>query len=50
LNKSTPGNYGGGAASTEGNNNEIANGAGGAVRIVWGAGRAFPSTDVGQTV
>jgi hypothetical protein len=35
---------GGGGGSTSGNNT-AANGSGGAVRIIWGAGRAFPSTN-----
>ena len=42
------GNYGGGGSAIEG---QSAGGAGGsgAVRILWGAGRAFPSTDVGHS-
>jgi hypothetical protein len=30
--------------------NESAPGARGAVRIIWGEGRAFPSTDVGTII
>ena len=42
------GSYGGGSASGYGGNNTNPGAPGtGAVRIVWGAGRAFPSTDVG---
>ena len=37
------GNYGGGAGSY-GNGGPVGNSAGGAVRIIWGAGRAFPAT------
>lgn len=39
------GAYGGGGAGSEGPPNEQGNGGGGAVRIIWGAGRAFPSTN-----
>ena len=38
------GNYGGGGGVGD-NVDETGNGAGGAVRIIWGAGRAFPSTN-----
>jgi hypothetical protein len=49
-NTTTPGNgggYGGGGGSTHGNNASCAtgSGAGGAVRIIWGTGRSFPSTN-----
>lgn len=44
---STPGLYGGGGAATDSGSNEVANGAGGAVRLVWGDGRAFPDSGVG---
>jgi len=39
-----------GAGGTGWNNGETfaANGAAGAVRIIWGAGRAFPSTATGD--
>ena len=41
--------YGGGGTGNEDDgDNGAANGAGGAVRLVWGAGRAFPSTNVGK--
>ena len=40
----TPGAYGGGAGASDVNGNEISAGGGGAVRIIWGEGRAFPST------
>jgi hypothetical protein len=46
--KSTPGKYGGGAGSSDGNSLEPDLGAGGAVRIIWGANRAFPSTNTGE--
>jgi hypothetical protein len=42
------GNYGGGSG---GNNSAASYGSqagSGAVRIIWGAGRAFPSTDTGN--
>lgn len=41
--------YGGGGGGSFNASNGATNGAGGAVRIVWGEGRAFPSTDVGPT-
>ena len=41
---STGGNFGGGGGSAENTGNENGPGAGGAVRIIWGEGRAFPST------
>lgn len=41
--------YGGGAAGSN-NNAQARTGGAGAVRIIWGEGRAFPSTDVGQEV
>jgi hypothetical protein len=44
----TPGNFGGGAGASDIANNEISAGGGGAVRIIWGAGRAFPSTNTGN--
>lgn len=39
------GNYGGGGGTTHGNNGTVAtgNGGSGAVRIIWGTGRSFPS-------
>jgi hypothetical protein len=40
----TPGNFGGGAGASDVNGNEISAGGGGAVRIIWGEGRAFPAT------
>ena len=40
----TPGAYGGGAGASDVAGNEISAGGGGAVRIIWGEGRAFPST------
>lgn len=40
------GSYGGGGGYGSGDG--IAGGAGGAVRIIWGAGRAFPSTNTGN--
>jgi hypothetical protein len=43
---STPGLYGGGGCGADNTNNEQAPGSKGAVRIIWGAGRAFPSTNV----
>jgi hypothetical protein len=36
--------YGGGAGGSDIIGNEVAPGGGGAVRIIWGSGRAFPST------
>ena len=42
--KALPGVYGGGAGSSDNTGSESANGGGGAVRIIWGAGRAYPST------
>ena len=44
----TPGAYGGGAGASDVAGNEISAGGGGAVRIIWGAGRAFPSTNTGN--
>jgi hypothetical protein len=47
--KTVPGFPGGGAGGTQsGNVDEIANGANGAVRVIWGSGRAFPSTNTGD--
>jgi hypothetical protein len=40
----TPGAFGGGAGASDVAGNEISAGGGGAVRIIWGEGRAFPST------
>lgn len=42
------GNYGGGGAGASGSNTNFAGGAGtgGAVRIIWGTGRSYPSTSV----
>jgi hypothetical protein len=46
---SIAGNYGGGGAASETSNLEITNSAGpGAVRLIWGTGRAFPSTNTGD--
>jgi hypothetical protein len=46
---SIAGNYGGGGAASEISNLEITNSAGpGAVRLIWGTGRAFPSTNTGD--
>lgn len=47
-NLSTPGLYGGGGASSDLSSVEITNGAQGAVRIIWGEGRAFPATNTGN--
>lgn len=45
-NKSTPGNFGGGASGSDiPTIAEQGDGAGGAVRIIWGPGRSFPSTN-----
>jgi len=41
---SAPGDYGGGGCGADNTTNEQAPGAGGAVRIIWGTGRSFPST------
>jgi hypothetical protein len=48
TNRSIPGVYGGGAAGSDLASTEHANGAGGAVRIIYGFGRAFPSTNTGD--
>jgi len=40
----TPGTFGGGAGASDLAGNEISAGGGGAVRIIWGEGRAFPAT------
>jgi hypothetical protein len=47
---SSGGEYGGGGGGGDGNNNVYGTGAGagGAVRIIWGLGRAFPSTRTGD--
>lgn len=45
------GGYGGGGGGYDGGGGEIGaggNGGGGAVRIIWGTGRAFPSTNTGD--
>jgi hypothetical protein len=47
-NPSRPGNYGGGAAGSDVALNEITNGAGGAVRVIYGPNRAFPATNTGN--
>lgn len=39
------GDFGGGGGGADNSNGEHGNGAGGAVRIIWGEGRAFPSTN-----
>lgn len=44
----TTGEYGGGASPNGGTPSNPSNGAVGAVRIIWGAGRAFPSTNTGD--
>jgi len=44
----TPGNFGGGAGASDIAGNEISAGGGGAVRIIWGPNRAFPSTNTGN--
>jgi hypothetical protein len=46
--QSIPGLYGGGAAGSDVSVLETTNGAVGAVRIIWGANRAFPSTNTGN--
>lgn len=40
------GSYGGGGGGADNSLNENGNGAQGAVRIIWGSGRSFPSTNV----
>ena len=45
---STGGNYGGGGGSSDGVLNENGPGGIGAVRIIWGFDRAFPSTNTGD--
>lgn len=42
--KAFPGGFGGGGSASDNTGSEVANGGGGAVRIIWGEGRAFPST------
>ena len=44
--KRTGGEYGGGGGG--GTDNRAGNGSGGAVRIIWGAGRSFPYTNTGD--
>jgi hypothetical protein len=44
-NLSTPGRFGGGGAGADNTTVEQAEGGGGAVRIIWGGSRAFPSTN-----
>jgi hypothetical protein len=44
VNLSTPGLFGGGGCGADNTTAEQADGAGGAVRIIWGGGRAFPAT------
>lgn len=44
-NLSTPGLYGGGGCGADNTINEQAPGGNGAVRIIWGANRSFPSTN-----
>jgi hypothetical protein len=47
--RSTAGAFGGGAGGSDiGTINEISPGGVGAVRIIWGPGRAFPSTNTGN--
>jgi hypothetical protein len=49
TNRSNPGLYGGGVGGSENGTGELANAGGtGAVRIIWGAGRSFPSTNTGN--
>jgi hypothetical protein len=43
----TGGAYGGGAGGSD-SSTRITAAAGGAVRIIWGPGRAFPSTNTGD--
>jgi hypothetical protein len=45
TNLSNPGAPGGGGPGTDSGAAEIGNGAVGAVRIIWGFNRAFPSTN-----
>lgn len=40
--------YGGGGGGADNSNNEQGIGGNGAVRIIWGGGRAFPSTETGD--
>jgi hypothetical protein len=40
------GDYGGGGGGADNSSNEHGSGGQGAVRIIWGEGRAFPSTNV----
>jgi hypothetical protein len=47
-NLSTPGQFGGGGCGADNTTNEQANGGGGAVRIIWGSSRSFPSTNTGN--
>ena len=44
----TTGNYGGGGGGADGSANAGGNGGVGAVRIVWGTGRSYPSTNTGD--
>jgi len=47
--RSNPGLYGGGCGGSENGTGELANAGGnGAVRIIWGPGRSFPSTNTGD--
>ena len=46
-NPGTGGSYGGGGGSGAGTGYTSSIGGGGAVRIIWGAGRAFPNTNTG---
>jgi hypothetical protein len=48
ANPSTGGAFGGGGGGAENTGNENGPGAGGAVRIIWGEGRFFPSTLTGN--
>jgi len=45
INLSTPGSFGGGGCGADNTIVEQAPGANGAVRIIWGTGRAFPTTN-----
>lgn len=47
VGKAAGGNYGGGAGGTP-QSGAPANGGGSAIRIIWGSGRAFPSTNTGN--
>lgn len=46
----SPGAFGGGGAGNDAGSTTNARGGGGAVRILWGSGRSFPSTQVGEVI